>query len=40
VQLNTENGFELKLSGLAKGLYFVQGQNEDGFIKQKIIVTH
>ncbi len=39
ISLNESNNFELNLSGLSGGIYFVTGVNEDSKFNQKLIIT-
>lgn len=40
LQLNETNDFQLHISDLAEGLYFIMGQSENGSITAKILVQH
>ena len=39
IKLSSQNDYKVSLSHLANGIYFILGQNEDGTINQKIIVS-
>ena len=39
LSLNESNNFEINLSGLSAGIYFVTGANEESKVNQKIIIT-
>ena len=39
LSLNESNNFEINLSGLSAGIYFVIGANEDSKVNQKLIIT-
>ena len=39
-KLNDSNNYRIDITGLAAGFYIVQGESQNGKLRQKIVVTH
>ncbi|MBL7932073.1 MAG: T9SS type A sorting domain-containing protein [Bacteroidia bacterium] len=40
VSLTEENSYQVEVKDLEQGIYFINGQNSEGAVRQKVIITH
>jgi hypothetical protein len=40
ISLNAQNNFTYKIEGVASGFYVISGQNKNGIVKRKVVITN